>query len=77
MNIRLHKNVTTTPAVRKFIQESDLSERKLAKMLGITRSTVRRWKKRKSVEDRSHRPHRMKTTLTPEQEIVIVELRKI
>ena len=77
MNIRLHKNATTTPAVRKFIQESDLSERKLAKMLGITRSTVRRWKKRKSVEDRSHRPHRMKTTLTPEQEIVVVELRKM
>ena len=76
MNIRLHKNATTTPAIRKFIQESDLSERKLAKKFGISRSTVRRWKKRDSVEDKSHRPHRMKTTLTPEQETIVVELRK-
>ena len=76
MNIRLHKNAATTPAIRKFIQESDLSERKLAKKFGISRTTVRRWKKRDSVEDRSHRPHRMKTTLTPEQETIVVELRK-
>ena len=76
MNISIHKNATTTPAVRKMIQESDLSERKLAKKFGISRSTVRRWKKRDSVEDKSHRPHRMRTTLTPEQEIIVVELRK-
>jgi len=76
MNIRLHKNATTTPVIRRFIQESGLSERKLAEKFGISRLTVRRWKKRDSVEDRSHRPHRMRTTLTPEQEIVVVELRK-
>ncbi len=76
MKIKLHKNATTTPAIRKFIQESNLSERKLAEKFGISRLTVRRWKKRDSVEDRSHRPHRMRTTLTPEQEIVVVELRK-
>ncbi|MDQ7032823.1 MAG: hypothetical protein Q9M37_08960 [Desulfonauticus sp.] len=29
MQTRLHKNATTTPALRKAIQESDLSERKL------------------------------------------------
>ncbi len=55
MKIRLHKNATTTPAIRKFIQESDLSERKLAEKLGISRSTGRRWKKRDFVEDKSHR----------------------
>ena len=60
----------------KIIQESDLSQRKLAKKFGISRSTVRRWKYRDSVEDKSHRPHRMRTTLTPEQEIIVVELRK-
>ena len=30
MEIRLHKNATTTPALRKAIQNSNLSERKLA-----------------------------------------------
>jgi len=66
MKISIHKNATTTPAVRKMIQESDLSERKLAKKFGISRGTVRRWKYRDSVEDKSHRPHRMRTTLTSE-----------
>ncbi len=30
MQISLHKNATTTPALRKTIQESTLSERKIA-----------------------------------------------
>ncbi len=55
MVIRLHKNATTTPAIRREIQKSNLSERELAKKYGISRLTVRRWKKRDSVEDRSHR----------------------
>jgi len=76
MVIRLHKNATTTPAIRKEIQNSNLSERELAEKYGISRLTVRRWKKRDSVEDRSHRPHNMRTTLTPAQEAVVVELRK-
>jgi len=76
MVIKLHKNATTTPAIRKAIQTSNLSERELAKKYGISRLTVRRWKKRDTVEDRSHRPHNLRATLTPEQEAVVVELRK-
>jgi len=48
MQIRLHKNATTTPALRKLIQNSDLSERKLAQKYRISRATVRKWKKRGS-----------------------------
>ena len=73
---RSHKNATTTPAIRREIQKSNLSERELAKKYGISRLTVRRWKKRDSVEDRSHRTHNMRTTFTPAQEVVVVELRK-
>ena len=76
MVIKLHKNATTTPAIRKAIQTSNLSERELARKYGISRLTVRRWKKRDSVGDRSHRPHNLRATLSPEQEAVVVELRK-
>jgi transposase-like protein len=48
----------------------------LAERFGITEQTVYKWRKRDSVEDRSHTPHRLQTTLTPAQEAVAVALRK-
>lgn len=44
--------------------------------LGVTEDTIRRWKGRDSVEDRSHTSHHLQTTLTPAQEAVVVALRK-
>jgi transposase-like protein/transposase len=76
MEIRLHKNARTTPAIRKEIQQSNLSERALAQKYGISRLTVRKWKKRDSVEDRSHRPKNLRATLSPLEEEIVVELRK-
>jgi hypothetical protein len=35
-----------------------------------------KWKKRTSVHDASHTPHRLQTTLTPTQERIVVELRR-
>ncbi len=76
MTIRLHANATTTPKIRRYIQQSDKSERALAKELGISVDTVRRWRKRDEVHDRSHTAHRLQTTLTEAQEAVVVELRR-
>jgi transposase InsO family protein len=76
MRIRLHKNARTTPAVRREIRDSELSERVLAKKHGIARTTARKWKGRDSVEDASHRPHTLHTTLTPAQEAIVVYLRQ-
>jgi hypothetical protein len=77
MLIRLHKNARTTPAVRQEIQDSDLSERALAKKHNISRATARKWKKRRgSTADGPHRPHTLRATLGPAQEAVGVELRK-
>ena len=76
MLVRLHKKARTTPAIRAELQNSTLSERKLAALYGISRSTVRKWKYREDVCDRSHRPHNLRTTLTPAQEAVVVELRR-
>ena len=76
MNITLHKRARTTPAVRLEIQQSGLSERKLAKKYGISRDTVRKWKHRDRVDDFSQRPHDLHATLTASEEAVVAELRK-
>lgn len=76
MMIALHKNATTAPAVRAQIQQSSASESELAARYGISRTTVQRWKDRDSVEDRSHTPHRLQTTLNAGQEELVVYLRK-
>lgn len=76
MLIRLHKQATTTPKVRAAIQASDEVGTVLAERFGVTPQTIYKWRKRGSVEDRSHTPHRLQTTLTPAQEAVAVALRK-
>lgn len=76
MLIHLHKQATTTPKVRAAIQSSDDAGTGLAERFGVTPQTIYKWRKRGSVEDRSHTPHRLQTTLTPAQEAVAVALRK-
>ena len=75
MMITLHKNATTTPAVRAQIQQSSGTDGELAAQFGISRTTVQRWKHRDSVADRSHTPHRLQTTLNAGQEELVVYLR--
>jgi hypothetical protein len=75
MNIRLHKQARTTPAIRKEIQESPLSERALAEKYNISRATVHKWKHRDQVEDHSNRPHDIHAALSPWEELVAVLLR--
>ena len=77
MMIALHKNAATTPAIRRKIAQSDEPVAVLAMRYSLSEDTVRKWKKRDSFEDRSHTAHRLQTTLTPAQEIVVVELRRM
>jgi hypothetical protein len=76
MLISLHKQVTTTPKIRAAIQASDEPAWLVAACYGISERTVWKWRKRDSVQDRSHTPHRLQTTLTPPQEAVAVVLRQ-
>ena len=76
MLIHLHKQATTTPKVRATIQASDDAGTVLAERFGVTPQTIYKWRNRDSVEDRSHTPHRLQTTLTPAQEAVAVALRR-
>jgi hypothetical protein len=75
MMITLHKNATTTPAVRAQIQQSSGTDSEVAAQFSISRTTVQRWKHRDSVADRSHTPHRLQTTLNAGQEELVVYLR--
>jgi transposase-like protein len=47
--------------------------RTLARRYGLNRATLRKWKQRDSVEDRSHRPHELHATLTPAQPILTIQ----
>ena len=76
MLIQLHSQATTTPKIRAKIQASDEPAWVLAARFGTTEQTVWKWRKRDSVQDRSHTAHRLQTTLTPAQEAVAVSLRK-
>ena len=73
--IALHKNAHTTPAIRKEIQQSNLSERALARKYGINRATVRKWKKRDSLDDLPTTLKTIHATMNPEEELIAVELR--
>jgi transposase-like protein len=75
MSRRQHANATTTPEMRAFIRESDLPVARLARLLRVSEATVRKWRRRDSVEDAPHTPKHLKTTLTPAQEYVVLELR--
>lgn len=76
MQVRLHKNSRTTLAIRQEIKNSPLSAYALAKKYGLAWETAKKWKERESLEDKSSRPHKLNTTLTPEQEELICFERK-
>ena len=76
MQINLHKRARTTPAIREEIRQSTLSVTELAQLYNVTKATVRKWKNRDTVEDRSHRPHNLHATLSPDAETIVAELRK-
>ncbi|EGU37302.1 hypothetical protein VII00023_12671 [Vibrio ichthyoenteri ATCC 700023] len=75
MEIKLHSNAATTPKIRKYIKNSDKSDAELAHELSISIDTVKKWRHREDVYDKSHRPKVIHRRLTPEQEWLIIYLR--
>jgi hypothetical protein len=49
----------------------------LAARYNITVATARKWKAREDVQDLTHRPHKLSTILTPGQEAIVVEIRRM
>lgn len=75
MLVKLHANAATTPKVRAYIQASGAPVAELARELGISETTVRRWKGRRDAADRSSRPHTLATRFAAAEEEIAVELR--
>ena len=57
------------------LQQASGTDRALAAQYGIGLSTVRKWRKRESLHDASHTPHRLQTTLNAGQEELVICLR--
>jgi transposase InsO family protein len=77
MDLKLHANATTTPKTRAYIQHSGLPVRVLAQELGVNESTIRRWRGRQSVADRSHKAHHLAISLSVVEEQLVAELRLV
>ena len=75
MSTKQHKNATTTPEIRAFIHQSELPTAVLARLLKISESTVRKWRRRDVLEDASHAPKNSHSTLSLQQQYVVVQLR--
>jgi transposase InsO family protein len=75
MDLALHANATTTPRVRSYIQRSKKPVAVLASELGVSETTIRRWRGRTTVGDRSHRPNKLTTSLSAVEETLVCELR--
>ena len=74
MLIALHKNATTTPAIRAALQRATGSDYELAREFKLSRETVRKWCWRDGVHDASHTAHRLQTTLNAGQEKLVIYL---
>ncbi|ALL18644.1 homeodomain-like domain protein [Enterobacter asburiae] len=77
MEIKLHANATTTPRIRRYLQQSDKSDRELATELGISVTTVRRWRNREQVSDNHTTPKMIHKALRQEQVALVNALRDI
>lgn len=71
MEIKRHANATTTPKVRAYIQASTETTAALARELGVSETTVRRWRGRKSAQDRSHARHNLGASTSLAEEAII------
>lgn len=77
MEIKLHANATTTPRIRRYLQQSNKSDRELASELGISVTTVRRWRNREQVADRHTTPKVIHKAMRQEQIALVNALRDI
>lgn len=75
MEIKLHANATTTPRIRRYLQTSDKSDKELSLELGISITTVRRWRHREHISDNHTTPKLIHKAMRQEQISLINALR--
>ena len=73
----LHGSAKTTHAVRAALQRSKAKVAQLAERYDLNEKTVRKWRKRSSVEDLPMGPKTVRSTvLSPEEEAICVAFRR-
>ncbi len=73
MSQTYHSNARTNQHIREIIQKSNLTNVELANNYNLNIKTISKWKDRDFIEDKSSRPHNIKTTLTSlEKELIKV-----
>jgi transposase InsO family protein len=72
----VHPQARTTPRTRAEVHSCQASLVELAERYNVSVATVRKWRGRQDMQDRSHCPDKLSTTLTPAQEVLVVELRR-
>lgn len=73
----LHNNAKTNKQQRLLIQTSDESDKDLSNRFEVSIKTIRKWRKRNSIEDRSSRPKNIRYKLTEGEQNLLVIIRKI
>ena len=73
----VHPMARTTPRTRAEIHDSAASVAELAQAYNISSSTARKWRNRDDLLDRSHKAHQLHTTLSPAQELIVMEIRRL
>ncbi len=73
---KLHKNAKTNYLIRQAIQASLEPISVLAGKFNVSWNTVKKWKTRKAIEDKSSRPENLRTTLSINDEDLIIFERK-
>ena len=74
---QVHSQARTTSRTRAETRSCADSSTELALRYTITVATIRKWRTREGMQDRSHCPHTLNTTLTPGQELLVIELRRM
>jgi transposase InsO family protein len=83
--VNIHNNARTTPNMRALIVarlQAGETPRSIAGAVGVSPATVRKWLRRHEIEgvagleDRTSRPHRLRTRVTSEQILQVEALRR-
>jgi len=73
---RLHKNAKTNYLIREYIKSSPKSNLDLSLELNLNIKTIRKWKCRENLSDKSSKPIHLRTKITDDQENLIVYERR-
>ena len=74
---QVHPLARTTPRTRSEVRHSSAPATELSEICNISVATASKWKTRDDALDRSHRAHDLGCILSPAQEAIVLEMRRL